>query len=274
MGSLLPPVARHAIHQPGDPGSPAPRSPRHAWPRTSGAFRRVSAPPPRGRAHRYTRRARHAGSRAPVPGGRDSLGRSSSLGASSRCSTRSRKCPRCRPRTSASSPLPRNLSWRIVTHGFEHAEAGLVALRLGHEQALVGERGQQVQHVGLLTSPPAHTCSADASVHPPTNTEARRSTASLGIAEQLVAPVDQRTQRAAGAAGRRATRRSGRRNRSSRRLLNSGNDITRTFGAASSMASAMPSSPRRSRHRRGLLVGDDETGHRSRARSRNRRDAS
>ena len=85
---------------------------------------------------------------------------------------------------------------RVVAHGLEQAEAGLVALRLGHDEVLVGQRGQQVQHLAAVDAvAAAHMLGG---LECPAAGEHRGTPQHrlLGIAQQLVAPVDQRAQRA------------------------------------------------------------------------------
>ena len=107
-------------------------------------------------------------------------------------------------------PAPRRLLEAlrgVLADRLEHREAA----RLPADEALVDER------LRASSRSASHTASAASSVQPPAKTASRaKSCCSFGV-EQLVAPLDRRAQRAAGARARRARRRSGAASRRSSR---------------------------------------------------------
>jgi hypothetical protein len=83
---------------------------------------------------------------------------------------------------------------RIVTYRLEHAEPRHVVVRLGHEEVLVGERRQKVEHLAPVNV--LATAHALGGLDSPAACKDGRATQHclLGIPQQVVAPVDQRAQ--------------------------------------------------------------------------------
>ena len=85
---------------------------------------------------------------------------------------------------------------RILAHGLQQPVATSAVALLGTTTRLLStSEVRRSSTSSSSTPPPAQTRSAAASVHPPANTESRCNSELLRIAQQVVAPVDQRAQR-------------------------------------------------------------------------------